>query len=649
MISFFRKTLGSKIALGLLSLIVLAFIITGVFTREMPGASSLTGTGDTLVTVGDHTIGATEMEGRVRSQFAQYAQQQPGLDMPTFVATGGFDAVVSQVIGATAIEIFGRSIGLAPSKKLIDGQIAGIPGFQGPDGKFNQQAYLAALAQQHLTDQSVRSDIAGDLVRKMLYLPASGAVKLADGLIQPYAALLVEKRHGTIGLVPFSATAGGPAPTDADLQSFYKAHTANYMIAEQRVLRYALVGRDQVAAASTPGEADIRKAYDAGSAKYAAHELRTLAQVILPTQDKAKAFQAAVSGGKSFEEAAKAYGFSATDIAIGQKSQADFAALSSTQVAAAAFALPQGGLSQPVKDDFGWHVVKAVAVDKIAGTPYEKARPDIAADLTKQNQDKALAGLIAKVQDALDGGKSFPDTAKAYGLTVTETPAITSAGLSPDQPAFKPSADVQPLLKDGFQANSGDAPTLETIQQGERYALLSVGRVIPAAPIPFAQAKGRLAADVTAKRASDRAKAIATAIQAKVKGGMSMADAFKSAPVALQPPQPAAGRRVDLSHFQGNVPAALKALFQTSVGKTALVPGEAGQGWFVVRTDSVEPADAASIPMMIATSRDELTQSATSEYLEQIANASEKVVGVKRDEAKIGALKLRLMGATPAQ
>src|SRR5579859_2498441 len=353
MIAFFRQTLASKLALGLLALIMLAFIITGVFTHEMPGSSMGGGSnGATIATVGRQTITAPDMDQRIRTQYSQYAQQQPGLDMATFVAQGGFTAIVDQVIGATALEQFGERLGLVASRRQIDGSIAAIPAFRGVDGKFDQKAYLAALAQQHLSDAQVRADLGGDLVRRMIYVPATGAMTLPEGLVRPYAGLMVEQRTGAIGFVPTALTGGGPAPTDAELQAFYKAHLAAYTMPERRALRYALIGRDQVAAGAVPTEADIRKAYDSAPEKYAARESRDLSQVVLDSQAKAQAFKAAVTAGKSFADAAKAAGFSATDIALGAKNQAQFAQQTSQAVAAAAFALPQGSVSDPVKSDF---------------------------------------------------------------------------------------------------------------------------------------------------------------------------------------------------------------------------------------------------------------------------------------------------------
>jgi len=646
MLSVFRKS--PKLVVIIFALVALAFIATGVFTHEMPGTTSLSGgDGATIAKVGGTTLTATDMEQRIRNQYAQSSQQQPGLDMPSFLAQA-FAPIVEQTIGATALEAYGRSIGLVASKKQVDGSIAAIPAFHGPDGNFSQQVYLAAIAQQHIGDAQVRSDLGGDLIRRMVYLPATGALTLPDGVVKAYAGLIMEQRAGSIGFVPTEATAGGTPPSDADVAAFYKAHLAAYTTPERRVLRYALIGRDQVSAGAIPTEADVRKVYDTTPDKYAARETRDLSQVVLPSEAAAKAFKATVTGGKSFADAAKAAGFAATDIAIGNKSQAQYAVQSSPAVSAAAFALPQGGVSDPVKSDFGWHVVKINGVTRVPATPYAAARPQIAGDLAKAKQDQALAALLAKVQDALSNGQGFADVAKANGLSAIDTPAITAGGIAPDQPAYKPAPEVQPLIAAGFKAMPDDPATMQVVQQGERYAVLAVARVVAAAPIPFAQVKPRVTSDVVAFRGAERAKAIATAIVAKVKGGTAIADAFKSAPVKLPDIHMTTGRRMDLAKLQGQVPPALAALFRAPIGGTQLVPAGNGSGWYVVHVDKATPASDVELAPAIAASRGDLVQAANDEYLEQLADSAKLAIGAKRNESAIAALHAKLLGGTPA-
>jgi peptidyl-prolyl cis-trans isomerase D len=56
----------------------------------------------------------------------------------------------------------GPKNGIGVSDRLIDSEIAKLPAFQGPDGKFSQQVYNQLIAQRGLTDKQVREDIAKD-------------------------------------------------------------------------------------------------------------------------------------------------------------------------------------------------------------------------------------------------------------------------------------------------------------------------------------------------------------------------------------------------------------------------------------------------------------------------------------------------------
>jgi peptidyl-prolyl cis-trans isomerase D len=650
MLSIFRN--NPKLVVVIFALVALAFVATGVITRQMPGMPGGGGSGSSagaIATIGDTSISPEDMEQRIRSRYQQAVQQQPSLDMASFLSGGTFEAAVDQAIGAEAMEQYARQIGIVASDKQVNGAIAAIPGFRGADGKFNQQVYESLLQQQHMTDKSVREDFGGDLLRQMLYLPVTGALTLPDGLVKPYANLLVETRSGEIGFVPLTATQGGPAPTDAELQGFYKNHLLAYTTPERRVLRYALMGRDQVAAKAVPTDAEIKQVFDANPDKYAARETRDLSQVVLPDEAKAKAFKASVSGGKSFAEAAQGAGFSAADTAVGVKTQAQFAQQAGGAVATAAFAAPQGGVIDPVKSDFGWVVVKVNAINHVAGTPFEAAKPQITADLVKTKQDKALADLVAKVQDALDNGQGFADVVKANGLAIVETPALTAGGLNPDQADYKAAAEVQPLLAPAFKSSPDDPASVQTVLANERYALLTLGKVVPSTPIPFAQVHDRVKTDFLVSRANDAAKKIATDILAKVKAGTSMADAFAHAPVKLDAPKVGGGRRMDLARLQGNVPPPVAALFSTTVGSAKLVTAPGGAGWYVVHVGKVTPAPDKDLAQMAQMSRGDLLQAANEEYLDQLAGAAKIAVGAKRNDDAIQALRAKLLGATPAQ
>jgi len=145
MLAFFRRALSSWLAVGLLALIMVAFIVTGVGT---PGGG-LTGgpASDSVATVGGRQIAVQTIADRAENSLRQARQQQPALTMPQFLAAvGGLGPIVEQYIGATVLSTWGKRHGLVASERLIGGEIASIPAFHGPTGQFDQNTMNSVLA-----------------------------------------------------------------------------------------------------------------------------------------------------------------------------------------------------------------------------------------------------------------------------------------------------------------------------------------------------------------------------------------------------------------------------------------------------------------------------------------------------------------------
>jgi len=646
MITFFRRALNSWYVLGIFALVLIAFIVTGVD----PSLGGFTGGGanETVGKVGREKVGAIELQRRAQRGLEQARLEQQDLDMAGFVAGGGIEQTMEQILTTRALEQFGRSQGLGASKRLVDGEIASIAAFNGPNGKFDQSVFAAAIAQQGITEKELRADIEGELIRRQLFVPVAAEARAPAQLVTPYAALLLEARQGTIGIVPAEAMGEGAAPTDAELTKFYTDNRTRYTVPERRVIRYALIDRETVAAASQPNEAEIAEYYKANAATYAARETRVLQQVVLPDEAAAKALADKVRAGSSFADAAKAAGFSATDIAVGEKTRAEYAELASEAAAAAAWALPKGGVSAPAKSDFGWNVVHVEDVKSIAGRPLAAVREEVVAAVGRRKADDALADTVGKVEEAIANGSSFDEAVAAQKLTVVTTPPVTATGTAPDKPEYRAPLELSPLLKAAFAASTEDDPTVETIAPNDAFALTQVTEVVPAAPRPISEIRDQVSADFKAKRAADKARQVAQAILAKLDGGATMEAAFAGAGVKLPPLQKAGGRRADLARAQGRVPPPLQMLFSMVAGKSKVMPAPNDAGWYVVHLDTIEKGDVTKAPGIVQATQGEFSRLLGQEYVEQFARATRAAQGVSTDAAAINRVRAALTNNGPA-
>jgi peptidyl-prolyl cis-trans isomerase D len=638
MLAFFRRTLGSKIVLALLALVILAFIVTGV-----GGQNGFLGGGagdpDTVAKVGDVRISAGDVQRRAQSQLAEVRQRQPDVTMAQLLAaSGGLDELVDRVATGRLIEVWAQKHGLVASDRLVDAEIAGVPAFRSPAGVFDERVMNAVLSQQRLTLADVRSGIRGDILRRELLVPMTAGTTFPMGGARFYGALMLSRRIGAVGFVPLDMAAL-PAPSAADLQGWYKSHIAAYSLPERRVIRYAPLDVESVPAAK-PTDAEIAAQYQADAAKYTATEQRSLSQVVLPDEKAARAFSAKVSSGTPFAKAATEAGFAAADISLGKQTKAAFASASAPAIADAVFGAQQGATVGPLKSALGWHIVHVDGIERTAAKSLEQARGEIAEALTKKKQTDALSTLGQKIEDALSNGATFDEIVKANGLKAVATPPVIASGTAPSDPAYKPDAAVTKLLKAAFQATPDDQPTVETIDP-THFALLALGPVTPGAPVPFDQVKPRVVADLTGNRAAIAAKAKAQAIVDKINKGAKATPTLAAANIKTQP---ANASQADLMRLP-QVPPALRTLFSLAPGHATVAAGQGG--FFIVTLDHIEDGPKEPVDQIASQMRGELNGAIGDELMQQFAEATKKELTIKRNPAAIAALARQLNGQAP--
>jgi peptidyl-prolyl cis-trans isomerase D len=643
MSSTFRNFAKSKVGTAVVALIGLLILI-GFALGDIQGIVSgggFGGSSDTLAKVGSQSITERETRSAVDRRLAQLRTQNPNIDPASMV--GEFDQILDALIDARTLEVFAGKFGFILSKKLVDAQIAQIPGAKGLNGQFTDEAYRGWLQQQRLTDEEVRMAIRNEMLQQMLLTPAAASARAPVGMATPYAAMLLEGRAGDVAFVPIDAFKNGLNPTPADLQTYYSQNKARYMVPEQRVLRVAAIGAEQVAGIAATDK-EIVDYYNANQATYGAKDIRVISQVVTPDQAAAQGVANRAKGGQAFAAAAAPAGFSAADISVGPQTKQQFTELAGAQVANAAFGAVQGAVIGPIRSEFGWHVVKIDQVRREGGKSLEAAKAEIATKLNTDKRRARIDELADQVQTAIDDGASFSEAVAQAKLQVVETPPLTAAGASLSNPGYKPTPVVTAALKSGFELAENDEPVVDSLPGDGGSVVVSVARVIAAAPAPLAEVSSRVRTDWTNAEAGKRARQLGSSIEAKVNKGASMADAAKGSPVNVIV-RPVSGRRIQLSQYQGRVPPPLQMLFSLTQGKTRLVGGSENEGFYVVKLTKIVPGNALSQPGLVSQTQQQMQRTLGQEYALQFISAMQQSVGVKRNDKAIAAAKQRLTGA----
>ena len=633
-----KSTVGTVIMALFLAAIVASFAIGDI--QNVLSGGGFSGSSDSLVKVGSREVTDRDISRAMDRRLSQARQENPEADMSAIA--GEFDQLLSALVDAETLEAFASKFGFNLSKRLVDGQIANIPAAKGLNGQFSEQSYRAFLQQQRVTDEEVRWIIRNGLLQQLMIAPAVVNARAPVGMARPYASILLEAREGDVAFVPTEAFRAGLNATPADLQRFYAANQRRYMLPEQRVLRVAKIGPEQVANVQ-PSDKEIADYYNANKAAYAAKETRVITQAVVPDQAAANAIVQRIRGGQAFAAAAAPAGYSAADISLGAQTREQFTSVTNPRVAAAAWGAAQGAIVGPIQSENGWHVIKIESIERTGGRDLAAARSEIAEKLAVDKRKQAIEAVVDTVQNAIDDGASFQEAAAAAKLNVTETPLITATGTSQSNPDYRFPADLGPALKTGFELAENEPPLVEALPNDGGYVMVAPARVIAAAPAPLQSIRERVAQDWIADQASQRARQLAQSIANKGQTA-TLADAAKGAPVPVQV-GPVGARRIQLSQFQGQVPPPIAMLFSLGQGKTRMVAGSKGEGYYVVKVKRIIPGNALNQPQLIARTQQEMQQSLSQEYGAQLMNAMRQTVGVKRDDTAIATSKAKITGS----
>ena len=144
---------------------------------------------------------------------------------------------------------------------------------------------------------------------------------------------------------------------------------------------------------------EIKAAYDAESAKVAQTERVRARHILLGSEKEANDILARLKAGEKFEDLAKKYSLDGSKDYGG-----DLGYFTAPEMVAefskAAFALKVGEISQPVKTDFGWHIIKLEDRKLGAAQPFDQVKSAIRNVLLRKKVQEKMDELrkTAKVE-----------------------------------------------------------------------------------------------------------------------------------------------------------------------------------------------------------------------------------------------------------
>jgi parvulin-like peptidyl-prolyl isomerase len=168
-------------------------------------------------------------------------------------------------------------------------------------------------------------------------------------------------------------------------------------------------------------DAEAQQFYDENSTRYKVAESRVVRHILVKTKDEADKLRSDIENGADFATIAKQ-----KSLDPGSKDQGGKLTVSKGQTVApfdkAAFSLDTNELSQPVKTQYGYHLIQPLTAVKAGRvTPFAEVRAQIKSQLLQQKKSDAVSAWVAKVEKEYKGKVSYATGYEPPDTTTTGT------------------------------------------------------------------------------------------------------------------------------------------------------------------------------------------------------------------------------------
>ena len=396
-------------------------------------------------------------------QLVQLAGRDLGteyLDSPVFKRQ-----VVDSMIDEALAREFSRDRGFRISDNQLNRFIRTTEAFH-TNGQFDNERYERLIGNAGLSVQGFQAQQRQQLTTDQMRISLAETAFVSQTELNYALKLLNQKRSAVYAILLLEHFLEGVKITDEDIRNEFDAKRAVYFEPPQARVAYVELSVARLAAAIKIDDSAVKKHYDDAPRRYSKPGSRSASHILLPlvagaaaeeaVRAKAARLVSEARGGADFAELARTYSKDAGSATRGGDLGVIQKGAMVPPFEKAVFALSAGEISEPVKTEFGYHVIKVTRVSKTEAIPFEEVREDIATALRRRGGEAEFVQLAEQLGNiAFEQPDSLEPLTDQLGLAVQSSDWFSEAkgtGIAAN-PKVRKAAFSDEVLVDGL--NSG--------------------------------------------------------------------------------------------------------------------------------------------------------------------------------------------------
>jgi peptidyl-prolyl cis-trans isomerase D len=589
MITQFRRYTDSWIARVFFIIMAVSFVgwgISGDLFRLM-------GPPSWVAKVGGQTIEIPAFQSEFQRAMAQETRNLPsGQEASADLRRRVGQQTLQRMVGQAAIGLALKDLRIVTPDDALAAVVRSMPAFQGSDGKFNRGVFAAVLQRNGFTEARFMAQLRADIAQQQLLTAISGSAAAPDTEVKPLYDAEFEKRAADMALFPFTAAPEPVTPDEPTLQRTYDNHKDSYATPEFRRIKAIELSPQSLGSQVSVTDDELQAAYDERKATYQTPEKRSAEVISAPDEAKARGLAEKWRAGSDWaamQSAAQADG--ASGIVQDDATEVQFP---DPDLAKAVFSAPPETISDPVKGQLGWFIVKVTKVAPGSLTTFDQAKDDLRAKVVAAKAADLMYDRANKLDQLLGNGTSLDDLPGDLGIVGVTGTLDSQGNTQSGEPAPIPGPPElkSALIAAAFQARQGDPPQLTEVQTpstgGSAYYALVLESIIPPGVKPFDTVKQQVTEDWKQDQRRRFQNQAATAMMVAVQDGKSFSDAAIVAGVT-----PKLSPLVTRNEGNPEVPPDLqRVLFGLKKSEATMV--ETPNGFVVAQLTEIVKPDAAA-------------------------------------------------------
>jgi peptidyl-prolyl cis-trans isomerase D len=484
-----------------------------------------------------------------------------------------------------ALDERARQLGLGISDDAVAKQIRAFPAFQGASGEFDHRLFVQRIRNAGFTEPRFVNEQRRQIVRQQLTQSIAGVAEPPRTLVDVVNRYQNERRAIEYVVLDKAQAGEVPDPTPEQLTDYFETRKALFRAPEYRKVTVLRLSNEDIARWLTISDDEARLSYNERRSRFVTPGRRHVLQIIFGSQDEAAAAKQKIDKGATFEDIARERGLSDKDIDLGLVAENALA----PGVAKVAFALPEGGVSEPAQSRIGYALVKVAKIEAESVRSFDEAKEEIKSELARDRTRTEMNQKHDRIEDERAGGATLAEAAQKVGLQATTFEALDRSGRDPTGATVPNLPTDVDVLTPAFSTAVGvEADALRLPSGG--YVWFEVNGITPSKERSLEEVKDRVAERWRQDQVSGRLKQKADTLMEKLKGGTSFADVAAAEQLKVE-------TAADLRREAAAGPissAAVSAIFRTGKGEIGAADGQAADERIVFRVTEIglPPADA---------------------------------------------------------